>query len=253
MLTELKGESGLSDAGVFVILGGSGGIGSAVARRLAARDATVVLAARSAGPLQALASEIGASSAVVDAADVEAVERLVKETAAEHGRVAGIVNAVGSILLKPAHMTTADEWHEIVARNLTSAFATIRAAGRVMTTGGSVVLVSTVAAAVGLANHDAIAAAKGGVSALTRSAAATYAGRRLRVNAVAPGLVDTPLAARITSNPKALELSRAMHPLGRIGTADDVAAAIEWLLDPATSWVTGQVIGVDGGLSTVRV
>lgn len=253
MLTELKGESGLSDAGVFVILGGSGGIGSAVARRLAARDATVVLAARSAGPLQALASEIGVSSAVVDAADVEAVERLVKETAAEHGRVAGIVNAVGSILLKPAHMTTADEWHEIVARNLTSAFATIRAAGRVMTTGGSVVLVSTVAAAVGLANHDAIAAAKGGVSALTRSAAATYAGRRLRVNAVAPGLVDTPLAARITSNPKALELSRAMHPLGRIGTADDVAAAIEWLLDPATSWVTGQVIGVDGGLSTVRV
>ena len=158
-----------------------------------------------------------------------------------------------SILLKPAHMTTADEWHETVARNLTSAFATVRAAGRVMTTGGSVVLVSTVAAAVGLANHDAIAAAKGGVSALARSAAATYAGRRLRVNAVAPGLVDTPLAARITGNPMAMELSRAMHPLGRIGTADDVAAAIEWLLDPATSWVTGQLIGVDGGLSTVRV
>ena len=247
------GGSGLSDAGAFLILGGSGGIGSAVARRLAARDAVVVLAARSAGPLQALASEIGATSAVVDAADVEAVERLVKDTAAEHGRVAGIVNAVGSILLKPAHMTTADEWHETVARNLTSAFATVRAAGRVMTTGGSVVLVSTVAAAVGLANHDAIAAAKGGVSALARSAAATYAGRRLRVNAVAPGLVDTPLAARITGNPKALELSRAMHPLGRIGTADDVAAAIEWLLDPATSWVTGQLIGVDGGLSTVRV
>ena len=73
-------------------------------------------------------------------------------SAAEHGRVAGIVSAAGSILLEPSHMTAADEWHETIARNLTSAFATVRAAGRVMTTGGSVVLVSTVAAAVGLAN-----------------------------------------------------------------------------------------------------
>lgn len=125
------GGSGLSDAGACLILGGSGGIGSAVARRLAARDATVVLAARSAGPLQALALEIGASSAVVDASDLDAVEQLVKDTAAQHGRLAGIVNAVGSILLKPAHMTAADEWHDTVARNLTSAFATVRAAGRV--------------------------------------------------------------------------------------------------------------------------
>ena len=104
----------------------------------------------------------------------------------------------------------------------------------------------------GLPNHDAIAAAKGGVSALARSSAATYASRGLRVNAIAPGLVDTPLAARLTANPKSLEASRAMHPLGRIGTVDDIAAAACWLLDPATSWVTGQVLSVDGGLSTVR-
>ena len=87
---------------------------------------------------------------------------------------------------------------------------------------------------------------------LARSAAATYGARGVRVNAVAPGLVDTPLAARITRNDKARERSEAMHALGRIGTPDDVAEAIDWLLSDRTSWVTGQVLGVDGGLGRVR-
>ena len=104
----------------------------------------------------------------------------------------------------------------------------------------------------GLPNHEAIAAAKGAVGGLVRSAAATCAPRRLRINALAPGLVDTPLAARITGNPKSLEVSIGMHPLGRIGRPDDLAAAARWLLDPATDWVTGQVILVDGGMAKVR-
>ena len=121
-----------------------------------------------------------------------------------------------------------------------------------MTDGGSVVLMSTVATRVGLANHEAIAAAKSGINGLVISAAATYANRNLRVNAVAPGLVRTPLSVKITGNELALKASTAMHPLGRIGDPADVAAAVAWLLDPATNWVTGQIIGVDGGLSTVR-
>jgi len=242
-----------ADAGAYIVIGGAGGIGSAVARRLRARGAVVLIAGRTAGPLEQAASAIGAAWAVVDATDFEAVDALVRGVAASHGRVAGIVNAVGSILFKPAHLTSADEWQETLSRNLTTAFAVVRAAGRVMTTGGSVVLVSTVAASLGLPQHEAIAAAKGGVEGLVRAAAATYAGRGLRVNAVAPGRVDTPLAARITGSPKALESSRARHPLGRIGTPDDIAAPIEWLLDPKTSWVTGQVIRIDGGMSTVRL
>jgi NAD(P)-dependent dehydrogenase (short-subunit alcohol dehydrogenase family) len=121
-----------------------------------------------------------------------------------------------------------------------------------MASGGSIVLCSTAAARAGFANHEAIAAAKAGVIGLTLSAAATYAPRNIRVNCVAPGLVDTPLAARITANPAALQASTAMHALGRIGRPEDVASAIAWLLNPENSWVTGQVLGVDGGLASLK-
>jgi len=242
----------LSSAGAFVILGASGGIGSAIARSLAADDAQLVLAGRRAEPLDALAAELGAQATVVEASDFAAVEALVKEAAASHGRVAGLVNAVGSILLKPAHLTSEADLAETMRLNVQTAFAAVRAAGRVMTDGGSVLLFASSASEVGLPNHEAIAAAKGAVGGLVRSAAATYATRGLRVNAIAPGLVDTSLAARITSNPKSLEVSVAMHPIGRIGTAADVAPAARWLLDPATTWVTGQVITLDGGMSKVR-
>ncbi|MGL4419960.1 MAG: SDR family oxidoreductase, partial [Gemmataceae bacterium] len=105
---------------------------------------------------------------------------------------------------------------------------------------------------IGLVNHEAIALAKGAINGLTLSAAATYASRKIRVNAVAPGLVRTPLAAKITGNDLALKASIGMHPLGRIGEPDDVAGLIAWLLAPENSWITGQVIGIDGGLGRAR-
>ena len=116
-------------------------------------------------------------------------------------------------------------------------------------TGGSIVLVSSAAAQKGMSNHEAIAAAKAGIEGLTRSAAATYANRGIRVNCVAPGLVETSLSQPILQNPAAREVSQRMHPLGRLGKVEDVANAIVWLLSPAQSWITGQVIGVDGGLA----
>jgi NAD(P)-dependent dehydrogenase (short-subunit alcohol dehydrogenase family) len=111
---------------------------------------------------------------------------------------------------------------------------------------------SSAAASVGLANHEAISAAKAGVEGLVRSAAATYAPHDIRVNCVAPGLVDTPLAKSITSNETALKASTAMHPLRRIGKPGDIARVIEWLLGPEATWITGQALGVDGGLARVR-
>jgi 3-oxoacyl-[acyl-carrier protein] reductase len=115
-----------------------------------------------------------------------------------------------------------------------------------------VVLVSSAAAMEGLANHEAIAAAKAGIIGLTLSAAATYAPMNLRVNAVAPGLTETPLTAALTGNETSRKFSEAMHALGRLGKPEDVARAIVFLLDPENSWITGQVLAVDGGLSRVR-
>jgi NAD(P)-dependent dehydrogenase (short-subunit alcohol dehydrogenase family) len=121
-----------------------------------------------------------------------------------------------------------------------------------MNKGGSVVLVSSAAAMEGLANHETIAAAKAGILGLTLSAAATYAPMNLRVNAVAPGLTETPLTAALTGNETSRKFSEAMHALGRLGKPEDVARAIVFLLDPVNSWITGQVLAVDGGLSRVR-
>ncbi|MEM6675427.1 MAG: SDR family oxidoreductase, partial [Planctomycetota bacterium] len=213
----------------------------------------LLLAARDETKLETLAGELDMPSESVDAAEPADVARAVKACQSAHGRFDGIVNSVGSILLRPAHMTKIDDFDATVRANLRTAFATIHAAAPALRKcGGAIVLLSTAASRTGLPNHEAIAAAKGGVQGLALSAAATYAAQGIRVNVVAPGLVDTPLASGITSSEKALETSRAMHPLGRIGEADEVASAIEWLLDPAQGWVTGQILGVDGGLGTVR-
>lgn len=234
---------------VTIVIGGGGGIGSEVARRL---DGTVVVAGRTRDDLDAVADDTGAIARQLDARDLHAVATALEEVVDQHGRLDGVVNCAGSVAMKPAHLTTPDEWDVVVATNLTTAFATVRAAGSVMSDGGSVVLVSTAAATTGLANHEAIAASKGGIDALVRSAASTYGRRGLRFNAVAPGLVDTPQTARITGNDQQAKTSRAMHALGRLGEPADVARAILFLLDPDNDWVTGQVLGVDGGLGRVR-
>jgi 3-oxoacyl-[acyl-carrier protein] reductase len=238
---------------VILVLGATGGIGSEVCRRLSAQGASLVVGARGEARLKSLARELGAYAIAVDATDTEKVDNFFDRAVEFQGRVDGVVNCVGSILLKPAHCTTDVEWASTIATNLTSAFATLRAATREMAAnGGSIVLMSSVAAGLGLANHDAIAAAKAGVNGLVLSAAATYARQGIRVNAVAPGLVRTPLTGLLTENPIMLKASTAMHPLGRIGEAADVASAITWLLDRQQSWVTGQILNVDGGMSSVR-
>jgi NAD(P)-dependent dehydrogenase (short-subunit alcohol dehydrogenase family) len=235
-----------------LILGASGGIGSALARRLASAGTRLVLAGRDPARLEAVAAETGGTTFVLDPTKPSEVEAAAARAVELHGRLDGLANCVGSILLKPAHPTSEEEWDSVVTTNLKSAYSAVRAAARAMTAGGSVVLVSSAAARLGLANHEAIAAEKAGVVGLTLSAAASYAPKGLRVNAVAPGLVRTAMTARITANEAALKASTAMHALGRVGEPEDVASAIAWLLDPAQSWVTGQVIGVDGGLATVR-
>ena len=224
-----------------------------MARLVVAAGGRVFLAGRDAARLEATANELGMPWGTVEATDPDQIDACADAAAASLGGLDGITNCVGSILLKPAHLTSTADWSATIATNLTSAFGCVRAAGRLLKAeGGSVVLVSSAAARVGLANHEAIAAAKAGIMGLVLSAAATYARQKIRFNAVAPGLVRTPLAAGLVASELAEKASIGMHPLGRLGEPGDVARAIVWLLDPAQSWVTAQVIGVDGGLADVK-
>lgn len=193
-----------------------------------------------------------AADVVLDATDFDAVDAVFAQASGQLGTLDGVVNCSGSLLLKSAHLTTKEQYQATIDASLTTAFAVVRAAGKHFSKGGSVVLISSAAAMEGLANHEAIAAAKAGIIGLTLSAAASYASSNLRVNAVAPGLTQTPLTAALTGNETSRKFSESMHALGRLGTPEDVARAIVFLLDPANSWITAQVLAVDGGLSRVR-
>lgn len=224
----------------FLVIAASSGIGQATTSMLKLAGHTVFATARSQSKIQ--------PDAILDATDFDAVDEVFKQA----GELDGVVNCSGSMLLKPAHLTSKEQFQSIIDASLTTSFATVRSAGKHMNKGGSVVLISSAAAMEGIANHEAIAAAKSAIIGLTLSAAATYAPQNLRINTVAPGLTETPLTSTITNNANSRKFSEAMHALGRLGKPEDIARAIVFLLDPVNSWITGQVLAVDGGLSRVR-
>lgn len=189
---------------------------------------------------------------ILDAENFEAVDTAFSLAKEKLGYIDGVVNFAGSLFLKPASSTNKEQYHKVIESSLTTAFATVRSAGQHLDRGGSVVLISSAAASIGLPNHEAIAAAKAGVSGLMRSAAATYAHRNLRFNVVAPGLTETDLTEKIIQNKSSLDYSINMHPLGRIGQPEDIARAVSFFLDPKNSWVTGQTLHIDGGLSILK-
>lgn len=232
---------------MYIVFGGSRGIGAALAARLRSEGHSVLIAARGEAELEARASELGCEWQVCDARSFAEVEELVSR----YPEARGLACCAGAILLKPAHLTSEDELSGLWEQNLKSSFSVVRAAGKRLRD-ASVVLFSSAAAAIGLPSHEAVAASKGAVEALVRSAAATYCSKGLRFNAIAPGLVRTSLSARIVERPAALEASAALHPLGRIGEPEEIAEMAYYLISSRSGWVTGQVFSVDGGLSRVR-
>ena len=240
---------------VILIAGITGGIGAEVARRLGAAGWRVAGFARDQAKLAALSAELPSLFTVsADATQPAEVAGVVQAVLSQFGRIDAYVHAVGSIILKPAHLTKDEEWLRTLDLNLNSAFYALRAVLAPMQAqnSGSIILVSSVAAQVGLPNHEAIAAAKGGINGLVLAAAATYPPRRIRVNAVAPGLVDTPLAAPMLGSEAGRALAEKMHPLGQLGRASHVGSLIAWLASPDAEWVTGQIWSMDGGMAHVR-
>ena len=237
---------------IVLITGASGGIGRALARQLHAQGYRVAAVGRDAARLT----------------DVDAAVRIAADTTTPEGAALAIAacqealgaaptllaHCVGSTLIAPLHRTRLDSYRDVMRVNLDSAVFMLQAWVAAVQGGGpgAAVFASSVVARIGVANHEAIAAAKGGVEALVRSAAATYAAQGLRINAVAPGMTDTPMTAGMLKMPAMREGAARQYPLGGVQTADQVADVMAWLLSDGAARLTGQIIAVDGGFTTVR-
>ena len=238
---------------IALVTGARSGIGRALTARLRAAGHRVAAVGRDAATL----ADVEADAHV--AADTTTPEGAAAALAACAEQLGGaptlLAHCVGSTLIAPLHRTTAAQYREVTRVNLDSAVFVLQAwveAMRAAGQRGAAVLASSVVARIGVANHEAIAAAKGGVEALARGAAATYAPIGLRINAVAPGMTDTPMTAGMLRLDAMREGAGKQYPLGGIQTAAEVADTIAWLLSDQAARITGQVIAVDGGFTTVR-
>jgi len=240
---------------VVLIAGITGGIGQAAARLCTASGWTVAGFSRSEERLRLFVeNNPEAITYQADARESPQVDEVVEKLLEKTGRIDAYMHCVGSIVLKPAHSCTDEVWHDTIHQNLDTAFYGLRAVVRPMmkAKSGSIVLVSSVAACAGVPSHEPIAAAKAGIHGLVLSSASTYANRGVRVNAVAPGMVDTSMAKPLLASDEARKISESMHPIGRIGDPEDIASVLVFLADPKNSWVTGQIWSVDGGMGHLR-
>jgi NAD(P)-dependent dehydrogenase (short-subunit alcohol dehydrogenase family) len=239
-------------SGTYLIHGGSGGIGAATARILAARGHKVHLAGRDAAKLGSVAQETGGSFSVCDVLDDGAIARA---TADAGPALAGLIYCVGSINLKPLARLTAADFQRDFRLNAEGAALAVQAAIPALKAHdgtASVTLFSSVAARQGFTAHASVAMAKGAVEGLTLALAAELA-PKVRVNCIAPSLTRTPLAQALTGNEQMAAAIAQMHPLPRLGEAEDTARLAAFLATEDAGWITGQIIGVDGGRSSLRV
>lgn len=236
-----------------LVTGARGGIGAALVARLRLAGHRVAAVGRDAATLGAVEAD---AHLAFDTTTPEGAAEAIAACRAQFGAAPVLLaHCVGSTLIAPLHRTSAAQYREVMRVNLDSAVYMLQAwveGLRADGVAGAAVLASSVVARIGVANHEAIAAAKGGVEALVRSAAATYAPLGLRVNAVAPGMTDTPMTAGMLRLDAMREGAGKQYPLGGVQTAAQVADTIAWLLSDGAIRITGQVIAVDGGFTTVR-
>lgn len=239
--------------GTALITGARGGVARALAARL--RDTGFRLALVSRSP-DALDPGPGGIAIAADVATPAGAAAAVEAASAHFGALPDrLAHCAGSTLIAPLARTGEAQYRAVMAANLDSAFFTLQAwigASTAARQAGAAVLFSSVVAGVGVGNHAAIAAAKGGLEALVRALAADHSAQGIRINALAPGLMRTPMTARLLANEGGARQIAAQYPLGRHGEPEDAAAAATWLLSDEAGWITGQVLGLDGGFRAVR-
>ena len=237
---------------IAIVTGASRGIGRGIAMALAARGAVVVAAARGENAAATVAEIVAAGgtaeAAAVDVTESESVMALMAGTVERHGRIDILVNNAGVARDQLVLRMKRDDWDSVIAANLTGAFVCAQAAVKTMVRqrSGRIISISSVVGQMGNAGQVNYAASKAGLIGLTKALAKEVASRGITVNAVTPGLIDTDMTRAMTD--KAENDWSGQIPLGRIGTAADVAAAVCFLASDEASYITGHVLAVNGGM-----
>ena len=239
---------------VALITGASGGLGQVLAKKLLTDGWKLILVSRDAHQLQAAYGDQH-TQIVGNCTSVNGVKDIFSQINANKLLPTALAHCVGNIRLAPMHRMAETDFLDCMHANLFSAFHTLSGFVNHLkqsSLSGSAVLVSSAAASIGTPNHEAIAAAKGGLEAMVRSASASYAGSNIRINAVSPGMLDTPAAAGIISSDLMRDMAGKQYPIKGIGDPADVADLMAWLLSGAAKRVTGQIWAIDGGFSSIR-
>lgn len=236
---------------VAIVTGAGQGIGKGIALALAQEGCKVVVSDINEANSQATAAEItkagGKSLAVVcDVAKKKEVDNLIAKTLAEFGKLDILVNNAGIFPFKSFLEMTEAEWEKVLNVNLKSIFLCSQAGAKVMSGGGKIVCISSIASFVGFEGLTHYCASKGGINALIRAMALELAPKKINVNAIAPGAIDTP-GAQAVSNAKVIKQTIAAIPWGRMGLPQDIASAVVFLASGQADYITGQTIIVDGG------